>query len=509
MKKHFFKVCLWALLPMAISLAACDDSKDWSDVDGQTPTLELKSDRIESGAGHRIMIEGTVTDKDGISSINLQCLDLYLDKTINLVDIYGAPQEKYDLSYIYDLTADEIGESFIIKVIVTDVGGRSTSKDVLVTMDGDFYAPVFLVNPDENVTVLSKAETRFTLRFSVTDDKALDYVIVHIPGIENFENRIIQANGEKSIQFEEKLALPSEITSYPITLTAIDKKGNSAVVSSTIHVSEMPDFPKMYLSDVSTVEELNSDLFGVPMLIDHIGAFKYKARYYNKKEGTEIFFLPQKSDFAPICFGLDPEDNDKITDDPEASKPLVLTEANMYYEITLDVKQSTYHIRTYTVDKATDPINYKYGEPCFDRWENGGEQWIDFLIGWGNSPKDAGSHLFVQDKSNPHLFHYPSGDEAWTLSANQSLDFIISNYHPDDWWDHVEWRSDNPNEVEKFGYFSKKRDVNPDWDGTNMRWEDGTAINGDNWFRAKVTKAGNYRFEFDAHLGRGKIVPVN
>lgn len=72
---------------------------------------------------------------------------------------------------------------------------------------------------------------------------------------------------------------------------------------------------------------------------------------------------------------------------------------------------------------------------------------------------------------------------------------------------HVEWRCDNSQEVEKFGYYSKKGDVNPNWEGTNMRWEDGTVV-GDNWMKPTITVAGNYRFEFDAHLGRGKIVPA-
>lgn len=49
--------------------------------------------------------------------------------------------------------------------------------------------------------------------------------------------------------------------------------------------------------------------------------------------------------------------------------------------------------------------------------------------------------------------------------------------------------------------------MNPNWEGTNMRWEDGTVV-GDNWMKPTITVAGNYRFEFDAHLGRGKIVPA-
>lgn len=186
--------------------------------------------------------------------------------------------------------------------------------------------------------------------------------------------------------------------------------------------------------------------------------------------------------------------------------PRLADEAGVYYEIDINVKESTYSMRTYSVTEATNPMKYEYGKPCFDRWENG-ESFIDFYIGWGGSPQDAGNQLFAQDKNNPHLFYYPENG-TWTLEAGEEMNFIISNYHPDGWWDHVEWRCDDSQNVEKFGYFSKKGDVNPNWEGTNQRWEDGSMV-GDNWMKPTVTVTGNYRFEFDAHLGRGKIVPAN
>lgn len=508
MKKQFVKPFFCLLVSLAFCVTACSDDDGYSDVDGQNPIMSLATDHIESGAGHRFTIEGTLSDKDGIATINLQCADLYLDKTIDLIEIYGAPQESYKLSYGYDLSRDELGERFTVKVTVTDVGGRSVSQDVLVTMDGDFYAPSFTAAPDANITVLMKSETKFNLRFTVTDDRILDYVTIEIPGIVGFENRRVEANGQGNLSFEEKISLPNEVADYEVVLTAVDKKSNSTVARSVISVSEMPDFPKMYLADVKTVEELNSDVFGVPMVIEHSGEFEYRARYYNKAAGTEVFFLPQKSDFAPICFGLDPDDNTKLTDDPETAKPIVLDEVNVYYEITFNVKEGNYSMSTYSVTEATNPMKYEYGVACFDRWENGGEQMIEFYIGWGGSPQDAGNHLFTQDENNPHLFYYPAGEDVWTLEAGQQLNFIISNYHPDGWWDHVEWRGDDSYEIEKFGYFSKKDDVNPNWEGTNMRWSDGSAVK-DNWLKPTITNYGNYRFEFDAHLGRGKIVPVN
>ena len=58
----------------------------------------------------------------------------------------------------------------------------------------------------------------------------------------------------------------------------------------------------MYLADVATVEELNSDIFGVPMVINHTGEYQYRARYYNKAAGTEIFLLTAKDRLYSYLF---------------------------------------------------------------------------------------------------------------------------------------------------------------------------------------------------------------
>ena len=63
-------------------------------------------------------------------------------------------------------------------------------------MDGDFAAPVFSAAPDATVTVLMKNETKFNLRFTATDDRALDYVTINIPGIDGFDNRRVDADGK-------------------------------------------------------------------------------------------------------------------------------------------------------------------------------------------------------------------------------------------------------------------------------------------------------------------------
>lgn len=510
MRTRFLKISLLcALFATGVFVTGCSDENGYADVDGESPVAVLKTDHIQSGAGHDFTIEGTLTDADGISAIKLRCADLYLNKTIDLIEIYGEPQTSYDLSYKFSISRDEVGEQFTVKVTVVDVGGRETSQDVLITMDGDFENPVFSLAPDKAITVLMKADRnpQYTLNFTVTDDRKLDYATIEIPELTGFETRTVSAEGQSSLTFKEVIVFPNVSQVYTINLAAYDAVGNSVTTTCSLTVSEMPDFEKMYLADVATDEELNSDVFGVPMVINHTGEYQYKARYYNKAAGTEIFFLPQKTSFTPICFGLDPEDSNKLTDDPELAKPIVLDTPNVYYEIDINVKQSTYSIKTYSVTEATDPINYEYGQLC-DMPRNEGEPQFNFYIGWGDSPQNAGEHLFVQDANNPHLFYYPATGSTWSLQSGEEMNFIISNYHPNGYWDQVEWRCDNSTDIEKFGYFSKANNVNPNWEGTNRQWWDGSSVQ-DNWMKPVVTNGGNYRFEFDAHLGRGKIVPAN
>ena len=443
-KKHLYGAMLWAFLVTANLCTGCSDDNDYPDVDGQNPTMTLATDHIESGAGHRFTIEGTLEDKDGIASISLQCADLHLNKTIDLIEIYGAPQESYDLSYYFDINRNEIGERFTVKVTVTDVGGRSISQDVLITMDGDFAAPVFSAAPDATVTVLMKNETKFNLRFTATDDRALDYVTINIPGIDGFDNRRVDADGKSSLNFAEIIVFPNE--------------------------------PK----------------------IEHTGEYQYKANYYCQKAGTKIFFLPQKSDFTPICFGLDPEDNTKLTDDPETAMPIVLDQANVYYEINIDVKNSTYNLKTYSIADAVDPIPHTYGSISLDTWGDGGSWLQEFYFGYmTSSPTEV--LRFTQDKTNPHLFYL---DTPLFLEAGTKMNFVIHNWHSDGWWNYCTWRVDNSDEPEIFGYYGKEAKY------TNPAWTKPDHV-GDNWAKPTVNVTGNYKLIFDAHLERAKLIPAN
>ncbi|MDE6143136.1 MAG: hypothetical protein K2F94_03560, partial [Muribaculaceae bacterium] len=316
-------------LSMMAGFTACGSDDGWKDVDGAAPQLQLESMHERTEAGRTIKICGEISDNDGISSIDLVCRELNLNKRINLIEIYGEPQKNYTLDYSFKIQENETGDDFTIDVTVTDIGGRKDTRQMKVTLDGDFRAPVFTAAPDKEITVILKPATFFNLQFSVEDNRVVDYVEIDIRDITSGEEgasslagfpRRVDGNGSGKFDFAEKLSLPSEEATLLAEVTAYDKEANEAAhatsITSKISVQPLPDFEKIYLCDVATAAELNSDVFGVPMLIDHVGEYKYQARYYNEKAGTEICFLAQKTDFGPICFGPLSDNPSSLGDDP-------------------------------------------------------------------------------------------------------------------------------------------------------------------------------------------------
>ena len=493
--KHFLNLALWALIPMSLCVTGCSDDDTYPDVDGQTPVAEMNSLHIQSAAGRTFTIEGKLTDADGISTIQLQCADLYLNKTIDLIEIYGEPQTEYDLSYNFTTEREELGESFTITVTVTDVGGRSVSQDVLVTMDGDFEAPTFTTAPADTIRLITKngIVNPYPFKVSVSDDRSLKSITVTIEGLAEYQNIVQEIDEVPTYDYTLTINLPGDVKNYPMSVIVYDRAERSDTLKCVLSVSELTDFKKMYLADVATDEELNNDVFGVPMLIEHTGQFEYSARYYCQKAGTEIYFLPQKNSFSPICYGLDPNDNTKLSDMADAA-PIVLEEANVYYLITFNISELTYTMDTYSVNEAIDPLPGKIGDILVP----GNNQTTGLYIGISSS-NPAEVNQFEQDPNNPHLFYLP---QPMQLEAGTDMNFIITNYEPSGWWDYCSWRCDNKTEPETFRISTKSEaNVNPAWIEAGRKFEPN-----DNWATPKVLKSGNYKFTFDAHLQRAKLV---
>ncbi|MFS0491596.1 hypothetical protein [Leadbetterella byssophila] len=473
MRKYFNMLLLSLFL-----LSSCEKDDDFIDVDGLPPGLLTETEKIATEPGREFIIKAKITDNDGLRSVNLKNSDFHLNKTIDLT-LDGIVHE-YDLNYKFKVPADIKGDQFPLEITVTDLGGRTSTSTVIVSMDGDFDAPVFTVSPDQEITVLLKPSTRLNVKFNVEDNKALDVVKVSIPEL-NYEKEV-RVEG-KSLSFIEGINLPAAVAAYTLQLKATDKAGLSTEKQSIIRVSEMPDFPKMYLSDVDDAALLNSDVFGRPMLIERTAPFTYRARYYAEKAGVELRFLPQKTDFAPIAFGIDPENSKVLTDDPEISKPIVLGSKG-YYEITFNVKSGEYHVGTYT--PADKPL--AIGTPMLLDPTRPGEGSIPLQIGLvGAGLPDAGNWnpaeplILTQDSENKFLF-----TAEMNLTAGTVVEFIISAQHSWGWWPEPFWRWDRSNDPES-----------------------NVSNGGENPGKWTIKTSGRYVFKFDTHLKRSQFFPKN
>lgn len=525
-------LCLSALA----ATTACSSDDDWKDVDGAAPQLGLTSSHERTEAGRTIKISGEITDNDGISTIELVCHPLNLNKKIDIIDIYGEPLKTYTLDYSFKIQENEAGSEFLIDVITTDIGGRQDKQQVKVTLDGDFTFPVFTAAPDKEITVILKPNTAFNLQFTVEDNRVVDYVTIDIQDITNGEDapqaitgfpRTVNGNGSGLFSFSEKIALPSQEATLLATITAYDREANEAAhattITSKINVGALPDFEKLYLCDVATAAELNSDVFGVPMLIDHVGEYKYQARYYNENAGTEVCFLAQKTDFGPVCFGPANDDPSTLGDDPNEVGRIKLDQSGVYYLFDIDTYNRSFSYSTYSIEEAIDPVMHlHYGQDDLNTWweTNNLDEiwWQEFYFGPATGPDNV--QKMIQDTKNPHIYVL----EGWNLDAGD-MNFILHNWHSHGWWNFVTWRVDNASDPEKFmyygnrhpdtphyqnndDYFEYKYGNNPDFDINN--WGDeGYRKNfvPDNWVKPNVSVAGKYKLIFDAHLERARLVP--
>ncbi len=532
-------------LPALFAITACSNDNEWKDVDGAVPVLTLSSSHERSEAGRSIKIAGKVKDNDGIASIDLVCHELNLNKSINLIEIYKEPLKEYDLDYTFKIQETQPGEDFNVEITVTDIGGRKEKQNLRITLDGDWTPPYFTTSPDDEVIVLIKEKTIFNLKFSVADNRVVDYVDIDVVDVTEGEDtpkpvegfpRRVEGNGTSKFDFSEKLLLPSKAANLRATVTAYDKEANEAAHSTTftslVKVQELQDMEKMWLCDVTKEDDLNSDIFGVPILCDHVGPYKYEVRYYNEKSGTEVCLLGQKGSFGPLCFAPSKDNEYILGDNPDEVNRIKLSQANSYYLISFDTYNGTYSTEAYSVADAMDPVMHMhFGKDDLNTWWDWNNEpwWQEFYFGpmlptMVDGKEETNPRYIVkmtQDSKNPHIYIL----EDWKLDKGQDLHFVIHNWHHDGWWNLATWRVDDGADPGKFMYYGNLHPDNSHYTGNAdyFQWKYGENVDinkwgdegyrkqfvSDNWVDMKsIDKGGNFKFIFDAHTERAKLIPM-
>ena len=501
------KIFLQALaLGTAAMLFACDDDEtSYAVVDGALPTISMES-KILAEPGRQFTIEATIKDNDGLKSIRLVNDEFYLDKTIDLIATHKEVLNEYQLKYGYkpDTTFVETDKT-VVTVTATDVLGNETTQNVTIQMNGDFTAPSFSVAPSDEIFVLLKDETKLKLGFTAIDDKALGKISISIPDLD-YNSEVTQFADAKKYVYSEFISVPSKLAEYEMVVELTDTAGYTTSKESVINVSELIDFPKLYLSDVETADELNSDLFGVPMLIDHgTEPFTYVAHYYASKANQGIRILPQKTNFDPVCFAADVNDKSKLGSEYDATEPIVLPEVG-YYEININTKEWSYSVEKWepkVVEPGAPEANGAYKQASLktaNPLPSGIQYYLDdaqdytssfelALAGSGipgiGSWSTSNALVLTQDKTNPYIW---TGETQ--LEAKSEVEFTITPRHDWGWW------------PEPFFRFESG-------DNDSQENEYNTRNGGNNMVKVVVPKTGKYRFVFDTALMRSKFILID
>ncbi len=468
------------LFILAVFLSGCEKEK--SITDNNTPGIELVSSTIHSQRGREITIKGTLTDPIGLKSVNIYNQNWYLDKTIVLD--HDTTRTSYDLSYTF-LVPENSADQEILVITLTNVGDKTNSANLTVIMDGDFDAPVITVNGSvsDGATIVPVDGDVFDLDFTFTDERGLSYVTVKESTL-GLNDSIGGLTGTSYNYVNNTIKMPVKAASYTFNLVCADTSGNVTSLDIDVTISTSLDYAKMYLVDVSTVEELNSDLFGVPMLIDKTAPFTYEALYFCETANTAVRFIPQKASFTPVCYGVDPDNTSKLIKSSDAAG-IVLPSVG-YYKITICIDSTVLSYSVASFDPMADADRPDLYEQVLTDTGGSGYHGPLGLVGKGfvDCPNMSWSPAEVKNYPDLQLKQDATYKYRWTTTVKLSgnVQFIISPEHPWGWWQDPFWRFDNK----------------PDPEYTILKGGDNVDIN--------VATETTYKFVFDQYLNRVKMV---
>jgi len=481
MRNNYFYVI--AFLIFFSSLVGCkkDSSVDWPSQDKASPELNLVVSTIHSDQERNIEIKGQLTDDLGIQTINLKDAEWFFDKTIQVYK--DSLIKSYSLDYFFKVPKDAAEKEHQIVLTVTDMAGKTTTKTVKVYMDGDFNAPTIAINGVTDGAVLIPAPgDKFNLNFACSDDRRMGYFVIKEASL-GLNDSITSLSSKTYNYTNNNLVIPLAKANYTFQIAVGDSAGNRIERTVRTSVQVDWDFPNMYLSDVATVDELNSDLFGVPMVVDKTAAYTYSAVYFSSKANTQIKFLAQKTNFTPHCFGIDPSNSNKLINSAAKALPIILPEVG-YYKILFNTNPDILSYSVQKIDPMADPnrpdLYVTNTSVAPDKGYVGplgiaGEGFVN-RPGW--SPAAIGTYPDMKFNQDPtYLYHWTT-----TVTVSGNVKFTLTPEHPWGWWPNPFWRQDSNNaEKSVFG------------GGSNVTF-------------AAPSQATTYVFTFDMYLNRMKMV---
>jgi hypothetical protein len=300
--------------------------------------------------------------------------------------------------------------------------------------DVEVYKPptATITFSDVSDFIIDSTGKTITLKAKINATDGLDKVeVIYQPWA--LSKTITSIANPSAYDLSEAIVIPltAALQIHSITIRATDKKGVSSFTEIKVGLQDL-NYNKLYLADVADAAALNSDLFGVPMVMDKTGSHTYQVIYYARNTNVKIRFIPSKTSFTPVAVGLDPTNDKKLLTDAAKSLPITLADKG-YYKITVNTL-----LLSYIVEKTTAT-----GTP-FNQVSIAGRGFTD-IPGMNYQNTLPNIILLDKDLTNPFLFTKLVKIGIPTGQTYTTTQFIFTTNNG---WTNF-WRFDNASSPEK------------------------------------------------------------
>lgn len=433
------------------------------------PEFNTVQESISTLAGETFIFSALVSDPAGIKSVNFKYDLWFLDKTINKDSL----PKTYEISYAFKVPSNAIENStHIIPITVTNSGGKSTVKNITITLDKDVISPLITVNkPIDKSSVLIGSGNEIEIDLVISDKELAEFSVESSLLTESFSISGNSYNYKKIFD----VSVPN---TYNFKFTVKDVSGNISTKTVSVNVLDKLTFNDMYITDVTDESLLVSDLFGipyksVPSSVTSENGYVFTARYYSSAPNSQVRFIAQKTSFGPFSFGSDPNNSGTLVLGNSADvNPIILPQVG-YYEIKMDLRNSSYTLTRYT------PTDTPFGQI--------------YIIGTG---------VYIDDTTSTCTSNANNAISCWNFASGKPFTKNATNNYL--WTIDVTIKDEPTNDgANGFILNANPNGWSPFWRLDRLDDPEATVPNGglDYVFPASALNK-NYRFTFDTHLNR-------
>ena len=417
------KTKLLILISFTVFAVSCSND-DTVSVDSIPEFISI-DEIISSLPGATFTFKGKVSDPAGVKSVNFNYEPWFLNKTI----FKDSLPKSYDISYSFKVPDNAAENStHTIPITVSNAGGETSVKNIVITLDKDIVSPnIQISQPVDGSSVLISSGIEINLDITVTDRELAEFKIES-----TVLNETIAVSGS-SYTYTKALDI-ADPDSYSFKITSTDLSGNVSTKTARINVLNSLSFDVMYVTDVTDGALLTSDLFGIPYSTTASSAttedgFVFTAQYYSETPNSEVRFLAQKTSFSPFSFGADSNNAASLALGSDATvSPIVLPEVG-YYEIKMDLRDSSVTLSKYTPSDATFSEVYIIGTGVY----------IDDTISTCTNNNTGGLTCWNFASGKPFTKN-ASNDYLWVIDVslkeepnNTGVNGFILNANPAGW----------------------------------------------------------------------------